>query len=138
MKYFLLLLVACSGMSEGTYKKKYHLNDFQSDKTSVASFKLLSEKMKKCYPESPYPAYEKTVANFNEEKQTGTIAHEIDNQGLGPQVLVLIEIFPVDVNASLIKVYSKGDLFRARGVYKHQIQKWLDGKVVDCNSRGKI
>ncbi len=137
MKFLLLFLVGCAGMSEGTYKKKFHQEDFKSTLTPAAAHALLTEKMKKCYPQSDYPVYEKTVSEFDAVKQVGTVAYEIDNQSIGPQPLVLVEVEP-DALGSIIKVYSKGTLFKAPTVYTHQIQKWIDGKKVDCDSHGQI
>ena len=137
MKLLLLLLVSCASMSEGSYKKKFHIEDYKSSLTPVAAYELLAAKMKKCYSQSDYPVYEKTVAEFNAATQTGTITYEIDNQSMGPKPLVLVEVVS-DPDGSMVKIYSKGDVFRPASGYKHQIHKWLDGKKVDCDSRGQI
>lgn len=138
MKYFIFLsLVACSTMSDGSYKKKYHLADFNSTQSSQAVHDMLVEKMTKCYTQSNYPLYEQTVSKFDHEFQSGEIAYVIDNQGMGPQPLVIVDIVRVE-SGSVVKVYSKGGLLRSAGVYEHQIQKWVDGKTVDCDSRGII
>ncbi len=137
MKFlFLLVLFSCS-MTQGTYKKKFHLEDFQSKLTAADVHAMLTKKMLKCYPQSDYPVYEKTESHFDVVKQSGTISYVIDNQSLSPVTLVLVEI-ENDVIGSNIKVYAKGDLFRPASIYRHQIQKWLDGKKVDCNSHGEI
>lgn len=138
MKFFLLLLVvSCSTMTEGKYKKKYHLEDFKSKQAPSLVHAMLMGKMKKCYTQSDYPVYEKTVGNFDVTTEFGTIYYEIDNQSLGPKPLVIVEVMK-DPEGSLIKVYSKGDMFRPAGVYKHQIHKWLEDKKVDCHSHGQI
>ena len=137
MKLLLLFtLISCS-MTEGTYKKKFHLQDLKSNLAPSVVHLMLVDKMTKCYPQSDYPVYEKTVSVFDEAKQFGTIAYEIDNQSTGPKPLVFVEVVK-DEMGSMVKVYSKGDLFRPPGVYSHQIQKWVDGKKVDCHSHGKI
>ena len=132
----LLVLVGCS-MTQGKYKKKFHLEDFQTTMDPAAAHALLAHKMKDCYPQSAYPVYEKTLSHFDVTSQTGTISYEIDNQSLGPQTLVLVEVVK-SPTGSVVQVYAKGDLFRRATVYQHQIQKWLDGKKVDCDSRGQI
>lgn len=137
MKLLLLFsLISCS-MTEGTYKKKFHLEDLKSTLAPSVVHRMLVDKMTRCYTQSDYPVYEKTVSFFDEAKQFGTIAYEIDNQSSGPKPLVFVEVLK-DEAGSIVKVYSKGDLFRAPGVYSHQIQKWVDGKKVDCHSHGKI
>ena len=75
MKYLLLLLVGCAGMSEGTYKKKFHVEDFVSNLEPSIVHSMLLEKMTKCYPQSDYPVYEKTVGAFDAVKQAGTVAY---------------------------------------------------------------
>jgi hypothetical protein len=124
-------------MTEGSYKKKFHLADYKSTLAPSVVHSLLVDKMTKCYTQSDYPVYEKTVSVFDEAKQFGTIAYEIDNQSLGPRPLVFVEVIK-DEMGSIVKVYSKGDIFRPPGVYSHQIHKWVDGKKVDCHSHGKI
>ena len=138
MKLFLLLLVvSCSTMTEGTYKKKYHLEDYKSKLEPSVVHGMLFRKMKKCYTQSDYPVYEKTVGTFDVTTQAGTIYYEIDNQSLGPKPLVIVDIMK-DPEGSLIKVYAKGDMFRPASIYKHQIHKWLNDKKVDCDSHGQI
>lgn len=137
MKYLLLLLVGCSSLSEGGYKRKYHVEDFKSTMEPSVVHTMLADKMKKCYPQSDYPVYEKTVSAFDVTKQVGTISYEIDNQSMGPTPLVLVEVVQ-EPTGSMVRVYSKGDLFRPAAVYQHQIHKWLDGKKVDCHSHGEI
>lgn len=138
MKYLLLFLVGCAGMSEGTYKKKFHVEDIISNLDPSVAHALLLEKMTKCYPQSDYPTYEKTVGAFDAVKQTGTVAYEKDIQSMGPQPLVLVEVFQGFSTGSIVKIYSKGDLFVKPTIYQHQIQKWLVGKKVDCHSHGEI
>lgn len=139
MKILLLvfILASCSTMTEGTYKKKFHLEDYFSKQKPADVHSMLIEKMKKCYPQSDYPVYEKTVGSFDRVKETGTIYYEIDNQSLGPKPLVIVDIMK-DPQGSLIKVYAKGDMFRPATIFKHQVHKWLDGKKVDCHSHGEI
>ena len=137
MKFLLLFILISCSMTEGTYKKKFHLQDFKSKLAPSVVHRMLVDKMTRCYPQSDYPVYEKTVSVFDEAKQFGTIAYEIDNQSTGPKPLVFVEVVK-DEMGSMVKVYSKGDLFRPPGVYSHQIQKWVDGKKVDCHSHGKI
>lgn len=138
MKYFLLLLiVSCSGMSEGKYRKEYHLENYHSSKEPSDVHALLTKKMTKCYPQSAYPVYEKTVSVFNPETNKGSVRYEIDNQSMGPRPLVLVDILKSE-EGSLIQVYSKGDMFRPPGVYKHHIKKWINDQKVDCQSRGQI
>ncbi len=180
MKILLLLLVtACSTYTQGEYKRKFHLADYKSPKSAVEVHTMLTEKMTKCYTQSDYPLYEKTISSFDAEKNVGLIKYVIDNQTRGPRTLVMVEIMSGDEDTpvrnqdaeavisdvektiekerkntkldttkalpqleikhgSLVKVYSKGDLFHADSVYQHQIQKWLDGKTVDCDSHGEI
>ncbi len=138
MKYFILFaLVACSTMSDGSYKKKYHLADFKSAQTTQALHDMLVDKMTRCYSQSNYPVYEQTVAKFDHEDLSGEIAYVIDNQSMGPQPLVIVDIIR-EGEGSVVKVYSKGALLKPAGVYEHQIHKWVNGKTVDCNSRGMI
>ena len=138
MKYFMLLaLVACSSMSDGSYKKKFHLDDFKSSNNSKVMFDTLADKMTKCYKQSGYPAYEQTVAKFDPQDSSGEIAYVIDNQTMGPQPLVIVDVLSTG-EGSLVKVYSRGGMLRPAGVYKHQVQKWVDGKTVDCGSHGQI
>jgi hypothetical protein len=137
MKFLLLFLVGCASMSQGKYKKEFHLEDFKSSSSPQTVFSLLSEKMTKCYPQSEYPVFEKTIASFDPEKQVGTISYDVDNQSIGRKMLVLVEVFS-DSSGTLIKVYAKGDLLRSADSFKHQIHKWIDGKKVDCDSRGQI
>jgi hypothetical protein len=137
MKLLLLFLVGCASMSQGKYKKEFHLEDFKSSSAPQALFTLLSDKMTKCYPQSDYPVFEKTIANFDDAKQVGTISYDVDNQSIGRKMLVLVEIIS-DSSGSLVKVYAKGDLLRSPDSFKHQIHKWIDGKKVDCDSRGQI
>jgi hypothetical protein len=93
--------------------------------------------MTKCYPQSEYPVYEKTVSSFDAAKDAGTVYYEIDNQSMGPKILVLVEIEKTETG-SVAKVYSKGDLLRTPNSFKHQIHKWIDGKKVDCDGQGQI
>ncbi len=132
-----LVCVGCSTMTQGKYKKAYHLEDYSSSQDAVSVHGMLTEKMTKCYPQSDYPMYEKTVTSFDATKQSGTIVYEVDNQSLGPKILVLVEVEKAD-SGSMVKVYSKGDLLRSPGHFKHQVHKWLDGKKVDCDSQGQI
>ena len=124
-------------MTEGTYKKKYHLEDYKTKQVPSVVFSMLIQKMKKCYTQSDYPVYEKTVGKFDSTTDTGSISYEIDNQSMGPKPLVIVDIL-TDPEGTLIKVYSKGDMFRPAGVFKHQIHKWLEDKKVDCDSHGHI
>jgi hypothetical protein len=133
----LLSLVACSTMTEGTYKKKFHVEDFKSTESSQKIFEILKAKMEQCYPQSDYPTFEKTISQFDAPTGVGSVKYQVDNQSMGAKTLVLVEIMKLD-NGSLIKLYSKGDLLRSPSVFKHQVQKWLDGKKVDCDSRGEI
>ena len=137
MKFLLLFILISCSMTEGTYKKKFHLQDLKSKLAPSVVHRMLVDKMTRCYPQSDYPVYEKTVSVFDDAKQFGKIAYEIDNQSTGPKPLVFVEVVK-DEMGSMVKVYSKGDLFRPPGVYSHQIQKWVDGKKVDCHSHGKI
>lgn len=132
-----LLTAACSSSSIGKYKKQYHIEDYNSSMTPAQAHGLLADKMKRCYPQSDYPAYKKTVAKFDDTKESGTITYEVDNQSMGPRPLALVEVVKDGVG-SLIKIYAKGDLFRAGTIYKHHVHKWLEGKKVDCDSFGKI
>lgn len=136
----LLFLVACSGTSQGEYRKKYHVEDFTSTMAPAELHGILVRKMKKCYPQSDYPTYEKTVFDFNPEKQLGTITYEVDTQSIGPQPLVVVEVMnePAGAGGSLVKVYAKGEILRPGTIYSHQIHKWIDGKKVDCDSQGEI
>lgn len=180
MKILLLLLVtACSTYTEGEYKRKFHLADYKSPKSAVEVHTMLTEKMTKCYTQSDYPLYEKTVSKFDAERNVGFIKYDIDNQTRGPRTLVMVEVMSGDEDTpvrnqdaqgvisdvektvekekketkldstkalpqlevkhgSLVKVYSKGDLFHADSVYQHQIQKWIDGMTVDCHAHGDI
>jgi len=135
----LLTLVSCSSITESKYKKSYHLEDYKTNMEPSVVHALLASKMKACYPQSDYPVYEKTISGFDVGSLQGTISYVIDNQSLGPKTLVLVEIVN-DPNAfgSIVKIFAKGDLFRPAGVYKHQIHKWIEGKKVDCDSRGEI
>lgn len=140
MKQLILLALVCAGcstMTQGKYKKNFHLEDYTSDKDALTVHSLLAEKMTKCYPQSAYPIYEKTVSSFDANKQVGVISYEVDNQSLGPKILVLVEVEKAE-KGSLVKVYAKGDLLRSPGHFKHQVHKWLDGKKVDCDSHGQI
>lgn len=138
MKYLLLLsLIACSTMSDGSYKKKYHLEDFKSIQSSKFIHDMLVDKMTRCYKQSGYPTYEQTVSKFDETDQSGEIAYVIDNQTMGPRPMVIVDVIK-DGEGSIVKVYSKGSVFYNAGVYKHQVQKWVNGKTVDCNSHGQI
>lgn len=138
MKYLLLLsLVACGSMSDGSYKKKFHLADYKTSDNSSVIFEKLVDKMTKCYKQSGYPAYEQTVSKFDHQDNSGEIAYVIDNQTMGPQPLVIVDIQSTG-EGSLVKVYSRGGMLRPAGVYKHQIKKWVDGKTVDCGSHGQI
>lgn len=138
MKYFILFaLVACGSMSDGSYKKKFHLGDYKSDEKTETVHAMLVDKMTKCYKQSGYPTYEQTVSKFDHEDLSGEIAYVIDNQTMGPQPLVIVDVVR-DGEGSLVKVYSRGGMLRPAGVYKHQIQKWVDGQTVDCGSYGKI
>jgi hypothetical protein len=138
MKYLMLLaLVACSTMSDGSYKKKFHLGDYKSSNTSKVMHEILVDKMTKCYKQSGYPAYEQTVSKFDHTDLSGEVAYVIDNQTMGPQPLVIVDVLSSG-EGSLVKVYSNGGMLRPAGVYKHQIQKWVDGKTVDCGSHGQI
>lgn len=139
MKFLILLLVtaACSSSSVGKYKKQYHIEDYKSSMTPAQAYTLLADRMKRCYPQSDYPVYEKTVAKFDDAKETGTITYEIDNQSMGPKPLAIVEVVK-DEAGSLVKIYSKGDLFRPASVYKHHVHKWIEGKKVDCDSFGQI
>lgn len=133
----LLLLTACATMSEGEYKRTYPLADFNSSKSAQDTYQLLKDKMTKCYPQSDYPTYQMTTGEFDQEKEKGTIRYKVDNQTAGSKILVLVEVAKND-QGSLVKTFSRGDLFHAASVYRHQIQKWLDGKKVDCDARGEI
>lgn len=139
MKTILLLLVvaACSHTSEGGYKKKYHVGDYTSTMAPQEMHNLLHTNMKKCYTQSDYPLYEKTISKFDPETSSGTVSYKIDNQSMGPKTLVLVEVLRAS-EGSLVKVYSQGDVFRPAGVYRHQVQKWVDGLKVDCHSHGEI
>lgn len=139
MKMLLLLVVlsSCSGFTEGSYKKKYHLTDYTSTLAPAELHARLKDKMEKCYVQSEYPVYEKTVAHFDAEKNVGVVSYEIDNQGIGPRPLVLVEIL-AEGSGSQAKIYAKGDVFRPAGVFQHQIHKWIQGQKVDCQSRGDI
>lgn len=140
MKFAILaltLLSACSTMTKGKYKKEFHLEDYSSAKSPADLHKHLTEKMTKCYPQSEYPVYEKTVSSFDAAKDVGTVYYEIDNQSMGPKILVLVEIEKTETG-SVAKVYSKGDLLRTPNSFKHQIHKWIDGKKVDCDGQGQI
>lgn len=140
MKYLILLtLIACSGMSEGRYRKEFHQADYATTKSPVETYQLIKDKMTKCYPQSDYPMFEKTVANFNEAKSTGSISYQVDNQSLGPKMMVLVDVLPkAEGSGSLVKIYAKGDLTQSASGYKHDVFKWLEGKKVDCDARGKI
>ncbi len=133
----LALLTACSTMTKGKYKKEFHLEDYQSSKSPEELHKLLTEKMTKCYPQSEYPVYEKTISEYNAAKNSGSVHYEIDNQSMGPKILVYVEVEKTDTG-SVAKVYSKGDLLRTPNSFKHQVHKWLDGKKVDCDGQGQI
>jgi hypothetical protein len=133
----LFILVACTTSNEGKYKREYHVEDFVTSMAPDVAHGMLAQKMTKCYQQSDYPAYRKTVSEFDQVSQTGTISYETDTQSMGPRSLVLVEVSK-DSAGSIVKVYSKGDLFRAPTVYSHQIHKWLDGKKVDCDSHGEI
>jgi hypothetical protein len=133
----LILLSACSTMTKGKYKKEFYLEDYPTAKAPSDLHKLLTEKMTKCYPQSEYPVYEKTVSSFDAAKDAGTVYYEIDNQSIGPKILVLVEVEKTD-SGSVAKVYSKGDLLRTPNSFKHQIHKWIDGKKVDCDGQGQI
>jgi hypothetical protein len=138
LKYLILLtLVACSGMSEGRYRKDFHQGDYTSEKASEEVYALLKQNMTKCYPQSDYPMYEKTVGDFDHAKNSGFVRYEVDNQSMGPRTLVLVDVQPLETG-STIKVFSKGNLTKTGTAFKHDIQKWLDGKKVDCDARGKI
>jgi hypothetical protein len=139
MRYLILLIVisSCSSFSIDRYKKEHHLEDFKSSKSAADVHALLFSKMKRCYPQSEYPAYKKTIASFNSTNNTGFIRYDFDTQSLGPRPLVYVEITN-DNMGSLIRLFAKGDIFRPGESYKHHIQKWLNGKKVDCNSLGKI
>lgn len=138
MKFLILLIFfSCSTMTEGTYKKKFHLEDYKSKQEPAPVYVMLLRKMKKCYPQSDYPAYKKTVGTFDAAKEFGTIYYELDIQSLGPKPLVIVEVMK-DVEGTMVKVYSKGDIFRPASVYKHHIHKWLQDKKVDCDSHGQI
>lgn len=138
MKYLILLaLVACSGMSDGRYRKDFFQGDYVSEKSPQELYTLLKEKMTKCYPQSDYPKHEKTLAEFNSTKNSGTIRYEVDHQSMGPRPLVLVDVIPAETG-SIVKVYSKGDLTQTGTGFKHDVHKWLEGKKVDCDARGKI
>lgn len=140
MKFITLVLffmVGCATMTQGKYKKEFHLEDYQSKSSPLEVHKLLTEKMTKCYSQSDYPSYEKTLSSFDETQEIGTVYYEVDHQSMGPQILVLVEIEKAE-GGSIVKVYSKGDLLRSPGSFKHHVHKWLDGKKVDCNSQGQI
>jgi hypothetical protein len=140
MKLFLLtlfIIAGCSTMTQGKYKKEFHLEDFQSKSSPLDVHQLLTEKMTKCYPQSEYPSYEKTLSSFDQVKEIGTVYYEVDHQSMGPKILVLVEIEKAD-GGSLVKVYSQGDFLRSPASFKHHVHKWLDGKKVDCNSQGQI
>ena len=142
MKFLILLsfLVSCA-YTEGRYKKDHHQDDFKSNMKPYDVHLMLTKKMEKCYPQSDYPVYEKTVSEFDQIKESGTISYEIDNQSMGPRPLILVEVMKdpaSSLEGSLIKVYAKGDILRPGTVYSHQIHKWIDGKTVDCHSHGEI
>lgn len=138
MKYLILFaLVACSGMTDGRYRKDFHQGDYNSEKAPQEVYSLLKEKMTKCYSQSDYPKYEKTLGDFDGAKNTGYIRYEVDHQSLGPKTLVLVDV-TAGTTGSVVKVYSKGDLTQTGTGFKHDIHKWLEGKKVDCDARGKI
>ena len=138
MKYlFLLALVACSGMTDGRYRKDFHQGDYSSTQTPQAVYSLLKEKMTKCYPQSDYPKHEKTLGDFDSAKNAGYIRYEVDHQSMGPRTLVLVDILP-GTSGSIVKVYAKGNLTQTGTGFKQDIHKWLEGKKVDCDARGKI
>ena len=135
----LLTLTACSSISESKYKKKYHIDDYQTTMESSVVHALLKSKMRACYPQSDYPSYEKIISDFDVATLEGTISYVVDKQSIGPRTLVLVEVVNDSKTAgSIVKIFAKGDLFRPASVYKHQIHKWITGKKVDCDSRGKI
>ncbi len=131
------VLFGCASVTDGEFKKKYHLEDYKSAMAPADLHKLLTEKMTKCYPQKEYPVYEKTVSQFNPETESGDIVYEIDNQSMGPQPLLIVEVIK-DPEGSVARVFSKGSVFHPAGVYKHQVKKWVDGLKVDCQSHGKI
>jgi len=137
MKFLLLLLISCSTMTQGKYKKEYYLEDVKTTLAPSAVYQLLSGKMTKCYTQSDYPVFEKTISEFDQSKELGTITYDVDNQSAGRKSLVLVEVVK-DEAGSIVKIYAKGDLLRTPASFKHQIHKWLDGKKVDCDSRGQI
>ena len=138
MKFLILLIVvSCSSFNEGKYKKEFHQEDYVSTMAPDVAHAMLTKKMTKCYQQSDYPAYRKTVSTFDQASQTGTISYETDTQSLGPKPLVLVEVSK-DTAGSVVKIYSKGDVFKPATIYSHQIHKWLDGKKVDCDSHGEI
>lgn len=124
-------------MTEGEYKRKFHVTDINSPKKPAEVHAFLKDKMTRCYQQKDYPVYEKTLSNFDQKKNSGVITYEIDNQSQGPIRMVLVDVLPTE-KGSVVKVYSKGDLFRPAGVYEHQIQKWMDGKMVNCNAHGML
>ena len=135
--FFALFVVSCSSLSDGEFKKRYHLEDFKSKKPAAELHQELKVKMTKCYPQKDYPTYEKTVGKFNPKTESGDIVYEIDNQSMGAQPLLIVEVVK-DGTGSIAKVYSKGSIFHPAGVYKHHVQKWVDGLKADCHSHGKI
>jgi hypothetical protein len=135
----LLTLASCSSITEGKYKKKYHVEDYQTTMESSVVHALLKAKMKACYPQSDYPSYEKTISEFDVGNLEGTISYVVDKQSLGPRTLLLVEVInDPKTSGSVVKIFAKGDLFRPASVYKHQVHKWITGKKVDCDSRGEI
>lgn len=139
MKYLLIVFLTfgCSSSSSSKYKKQFHLEDFKSAKTPAEVHALLADRMTRCYPQSEYPVYEKTVAKFDDTNESGSVAYEMNNPSMSLETLVLVEVAK-DETGSVVKVYAKGNLFRPGSVYKHHIHKWLEGKKVDCDSFGQI
>ena len=128
------LLVACGTVSPKKFREDHFLQDYQVAAESSQIYKLLYEKMDRCYERKQSDSLEEGIfGSFNPQLNAGSLWLAVrDRRNLQSDVVIHLLDVRAEGSGTKVLLYSKDDLFRSAQELQKNLPKWLAGKTGRC------